>query len=402
MGDKALQVVPALPGGRRRFSGDMSATGVKEMIELSRKAVCKGIYLSAALIALGACFSPALAQKQVTVQLSTDTPALKQMIESAKKEGGVLNVMNATLAQPEFINGISAGMTKKFGFPIKINIVPGPSPSALAPQLVQEFKAGRPAASDIFMGDDVNAMPQVAANAVINTNWRELDPSIPEEFVGPDGAFLRLSSRIMGCLWYNTNLVKPNEVPKTLNDVLNPKWKSAIATTSFSAGFREAAGLFGQEKEMLEFLKKFKESGNLAGFIRGGEVERIASGEFAMMVLATGEAKAAAFRDNGAPVNYTVLKDMPFVSYWVMDVPKNSAHPNLAKLFALFMLTREAQDLYYRADESDHHLIVGSTTGKEMARALKGITPKEVTNDVLVQNWQELDRVRPKLGAALR
>ena len=372
------------------------------MIKLSRKAIGKASHLMGVLAALAVCFSPAMAQKQVVIQLSTDTPVLKPVIEAAKKEGGALNVMNATLAQPDFINGISAGMTKKFGFPIKINIVPGPSPSALAPQLVQEFKAGRPASSDIFMGDDVNAMPQVAADAVINTNWRELDPSIPEEFVGPNGAFLRLSSRIMGCLWYNTDLVKPNDVPKSLNDVLNPKWKSAIATTSFAAGFREAAGLFGQEKEILDFMKKFKESGNLAGFIRGGEVERIASGEFAMLALATGEAKAAAFRDKGAPVNYTVLKDMPFISYWVMDIPKNSAHPNLAKLFALYMLTRDAQDLYYRADESDHHLIVGSTTGKEMAKALKDITPKEVTNEVLLKNWEGLERVRPKLSAALR
>jgi ABC-type Fe3+ transport system substrate-binding protein len=372
------------------------------MIELRRQAAGKGICLSGALFALAACFSPALAQQQVTIQLSTATPALKEVIEAAKKEGGALNVMNATLAQPDFINGVSKGMSEKFGFPIKINIVPGPSPSALAPQLVQEFKANRPASSDIFMGDDVNAMPQVAANAVINTDWRALDPSVPEEFLGPDGSFLRLSSRIMGCLWYNTNLVKPNEVPRTLNDVLNPKWKSAIATTSFSAGFREAAGLFGQEKEILEFLKKFRDSGNLAGFIRGGEVERIASGEFAMMVLATGEAKAAAFRDKGAPVDYVVLKEMPFVSFWVMNVPKNSAHPNLAKLFALYMLTRDAQDHYFRADESDLHFLVGSKTAKEINKSLKDITPKVVTNDILVKNWEGLERVRPKLSAALK
>jgi iron(III) transport system substrate-binding protein len=372
------------------------------MIQLRRKALRKGSYLSGAVLAVAAFVSPVLAQQQVSVQLSTATPALREVIEAAKKEGGVLNVMNATLAQPDFINGVSKGMSEKFGFPIRINIVPGPSPSALAPQLVQEFKAGRPASSDIFMGDDVNAMPQVAAKAVINTDWRALDPTIPEYLVGPDGAFLRLSSRIMGCLWYNTNLVKPNEVPRTLNDVLNPKWKSAIATTSFSAGFREAAGLFGQEKEILDFLKKFKESGNLAGFIRGGEVERIASGEFAMMVLATGEAKAAAFRDKGAPVDYTVLRELPFVSYWVMDVPKNSAHPNLAKLFTLYMLTREAQDFYFKADESDLHHLVGSKTANEMDKTFKDITPKVVDNAVLVKNWEELERVRPKLGAALR
>jgi ABC-type Fe3+ transport system substrate-binding protein len=252
------------------------------------------------------------------------------------------------------------------------------------------------------MGDDVNAMPQVAAKAVIKTDWRALDPTIPEVLVGPDGAFLRLSSRIMGCVWYNTNLVKGDEIPKTLNDVLNPKWKSSIASTSFSAGFREAAGLFGMEKETLEFLKKFKESGNLAGFLRGGEIERIASGEFAMMVLATGEAKAVALRDKGAPVDYLVLPESPFLSFWVMDVPKNSAHPNLAKLFALFMLTKEAQEQYFHVDQSDLHYIVGSRTAVELKKAFKNFQPKVVTNEILVKNWEGLDRVRPKLSAALR
>jgi ABC-type Fe3+ transport system substrate-binding protein len=346
--------------------------------------------------------SPAFAQQQVTVQLSTATPALREVIEAAKKEGGTLNVMNATLAQPGFITGVSKGMSEKFGFPIRINIVPGPSPSALAPQLVQEFKAGRPASTDLFMGDDVNAMPQVSVKAVINTDWRALDPSIPEFLVGPDGAFLRLSSRIMGCVWYNTNLVKGDDIPRTLNDVLKPKWKSAIASTAFSAGFREAAGLFGQEKETLEFLKKFKESGNLAGFIRGGEVERIASGEFAMMVLATGESKAVALRDKGGPIDYTVLREIPFLSFWVMNVPKNSEHPNLAKLFALYMLTRDGQEFYFKADESDLHYLTGSRTAMELNKAFKDFSPKIVTNEILVSNWEGLERVRPKLSAALR
>src|SRR5581483_6641595 len=138
--------------------------------------------------------------------------------------------------------------------------------SALAPQLVQELKAGRQASSDIFMGDDVNAMVQIEADSLLDVDWKSLIPSLTDDVLGPKNAFIRLFSRVMGCVWYNTDLVKPNDVPRTLKDTLSPKWKGRLASTSFLAGFREAAGLFGREQEIADFLKTMQSSGNLAGF----------------------------------------------------------------------------------------------------------------------------------------
>lgn len=186
---------------------------------------------------------------------------LQRVITDAKAEGGKLNIINQSIADPNFINGVSAGMTKKYGFPITVNIAPGPTPSALAPQLVQEFQSKHPSSTDIFLGDDVNAMVQVSAGSALEINWKALDPGVIDEALGPSNQFLRLASRIIGCVWYNTDLVKPNDVPKKLSDTLNPKWKGRIASTSFIAGFREAAGLFGMEKEMIDFLRAFQQSG---------------------------------------------------------------------------------------------------------------------------------------------
>lgn len=342
----------------------------------------------------------------VTIASATSVCAqnaeLQRVISDAKMEGGKLNIINQSIADPNFINGVSAGMTKKYGFPIALNIAPGPTPSALAPQLVQEFQSNHPSSTDIFLGDDVNAMVQVSAGSALEVNWKALDLAVLDEALGPSNQFLRLASRIIGCVWYNTDLVKPNDVPKKLNDTLNPKWKGRIASTSFIAGFREAAGLFGMEQEMVDFLRAFHQSGNLAGFLRGAAAERIASGEFAMMVVGPGEYSVIKQQKRGAPVAFTILQEMPFISYWAMDIPKNSAHPNLAKLFALYMSTREGQDLFYNTASFDLHFLAGSKSAETFRTAFQSIKPRLVTNEILTSRWQDFERVAPILTKAMR
>jgi iron(III) transport system substrate-binding protein len=337
-----------------------------------------------------------------TATVRAQNSELQSVIAAAKAEGGKLNIINQSIADPAFINGVAAGMTKKYGFPITINIAPGPTPSALAPQLVQEYKAGRASSTDIFLGDDVNSMVQIAAGSALEVDWKALDPSVPDEALGPSNQFLRLASRIIGCVWYNTDLVKPNDVPKKLSDTLNPKWKGRIASTSFIAGFREAAGLFGMEKEMVDFLRALQQSGNLAGFLRGAAAERIASGEFAMMVVGPGEYSVIKQQKRGAPVEFTILQEMPFISYWTMAIPKNSAHPNLAKLFALYMMTREGQDYFYNTASFDLHFIKGSKSAETFQTAFKSITPRMVTNEILTSRWNDFERVAPALTKAMR
>jgi iron(III) transport system substrate-binding protein len=337
-----------------------------------------------------------------TAMVRAQNAELQRVIAGAKSEGGKLNIINQSVADPNFINGVAAGMTKRYGFPITLNIAPGPTPSALAPQLVQEFQSNRASSTDIFLGDDVNAMVQVSAGAALEVNWKALDPAVLDEALGPGNQFLRLASRIIGCVWYNTDLVKPNDVPKTLNDTLNPKWKGRIASTSFIAGFREAAGLFGMEKEMIDYLKALEQSGNLAGFLRGAAAERIASGEFAMMVVGPGEYSVVKQQKRGAPVAFTILQEMPFISYWAMDIPKNSAHPNLAKLFALYMSTREGQDYFYSTASFDLHFMAGSKSAETFRTAFQLITPRLVTNEILTSKWQDFERVAPALTRAMR
>lgn len=329
--------------------------------------------------------------------------ALLAVIEAAKGEGGTLGIPNQTVAgEPDMVDALAKGMTDYFGFSIKIDAVSGPSPSRMAPQLVEEYAAGKPAVTDVFVGDDVNVMPQIEGNSVMQIDWASLVPGLPDGVVGPDNAWLRLYTRIIGGISYNTDEVTPDNVPTSLNDLLDPQWKGRLATTSFVAGYREAAGLFGREQEILDFSQALYDSGNLQGFVRGGEVDRVASGEFAMYILMTGVTDTVQLKRKNAPIDFVVLPEMAIVSYWTVAVPKHSAHPNLATLFGVYMLTREAQDMWYKYRDNDLHLLPGSKTKADLDVWLAGIDAQFVTNQILVDNWLELQRVRPLIAAILR
>jgi iron(III) transport system substrate-binding protein len=235
----------------------------------------------------------------------------------------------------------------------------------------------------------------------MSVNWKELAPWIPDTAIGIDDSYLLYYSRI-GAVLYNTDLVKGGDVPRRLRDLLNPKWRGQIATTPYVFGFREAAGLYARDEEITSFLREFQRSGNVAGFMRCGEDERLASGEFAMLAIGCGTAGVQELKAKGAPVDYAILEDLAIMSFWAVSVPKHSAHPNLAKLFAVYAMTREAQDIQWKYHNQDLHYLEGSKFANELRPKLVNIEPQIVTNDVLVAKFDELDRIRPQLLRAVR
>jgi ABC-type Fe3+ transport system substrate-binding protein len=61
-----------------------------------------------------------------------------------------------------------------------------------------------------------------------------------------------------------------------------------------------------------------------------------------------------------------------------LGVPKNSAHPNLAKLFVGFMASKEAQSIIDKLDFRSSHLVEGTRMGKYLREnTVKLQEPKE-------------------------
>jgi len=96
------------------------------------------------------------------------------------------------------------------------------------------------------------------------------------------------------------------------------------------------------------------------------ETERRLSGEFDVFAIDCSQKNALAAKAKGAPIGYRIPSDAPMILYVYAAVPRHAAHPNAAKLWVNYLVSREAQDILYEVDFRDSHLVPGSKTAQEI------------------------------------
>jgi ABC-type Fe3+ transport system substrate-binding protein len=274
-------------------------------------------------------------------------------VEGAKKEGSlVLSWGTGTMGGIEGAQAMEKTFNKTYGLNIQFKYTPGPAMPQFASRIIQEAKAGQHASSDLFIGSENH----VVRMTLKKIDWSKAFPHVTPQMTDWDGRVLIVVSRTPG-FTYNTNLVSANDVPQKVEDVLNPKWKGKIASTPYAASFDRLALIWGEEKTTA-FLRTFPK--HVAGLIRCGEEERVANGEFAMMAFNCDLADQNEMREKGAPVSGRVFKDAGILSYWYLAVPSNAAHPNAATLLAALLVSKEGQEILWKAERTSSHLVDGT------------------------------------------
>ena len=301
-----------------------------------------------------------------------------ELIEGAKKEGMLRGQWGQnSFGGSEGFKEILAGINKKYKLDLKGQYTPGPDMQALMLRIIQEAAAGQPASTDLYLGNAQAMFDGLNAKALKPMNYSQLiqdKPATEGKFnpISPNGTHVAVATAVVG-IAYNTSLVKGNDIPKRMEDALNPKWKGKIASTPYAAGLREFAtpDFLGREK-MVEFTKKL--SKQIGGLMRCGESERITSGEFLMQVFTCGGNDVNVLKRTGAPLGHTVIEEGTVLHMRYAGVPRNSRSPNTAALFINFLMSPEGQELLWKHDGYDLHLYPGSQTKRELdvIRAAKG------------------------------
>jgi iron(III) transport system substrate-binding protein len=182
-------------------------------------------------------------------------------------------------------------------------------------------------------------------------------------------------------LIYNTNSVKPDQAPKSYDDLLRPAWKGKLLFDP-EAGYILAAmeAAWGREKAVAYLSRLAKQD---ISYRRGGTLttQAVSSGEYPIGIAINGETSAA-IREKGAPLGFKVLAPT-IVKPEGLFIARNAPHPHAALLFAEWVLSEEAQSF------------LAGTLGK--GSAMKGARSKfkdfQIKPDFVVS---------PKLGTNLR
>ena len=329
-----------------------------------------------------AALTTCLAIAYGTYPLNAQT--LEQLIAGAKKEGEVTLVASAsTFGGKKGFAELEAGFNKRFGLKHKVNLAPGPSFPQVAARVLTELKSGAKSSTDLYLGSDGTMSDMSREKALQKVNWSGTFPWVTKEMEILPQETLLVYASLHGII-YNSNSIPKEKAPKGYEDLvdpaLSPTWAGKIAIPAYIHWLIRVSGSWGKEK-VLSFARKLAPL--TGGRLRQGEEERIVSGEFPIMASTGGALEAMwKWQAKGAPLVGLSGSTPATSSYYQLGVPRNSAHPDSAKLFVAFMTTREAQAVMEKHDWRSSYLVDGTL----MAKYVK-------SNKIKLQDPAELNEI---------
>jgi len=292
--------------------------------------------------------------------------SLQALIDGARKEGQ-LNLIwgEGTEGGTPGIQELATGFDKAYGLPTKVQFTPGDSMPNMGAKLIQEYQTKRPATSDLYVGYAVHMAAAAQADALESVAWATWAPNIKDPaMIAGNGLAVGFETSTPG-ITYNSQKITGSAIPKTMDDLLKPEYKGKIASTPYAANFDLLSmdALWGEQRTV-DYLNKF--TTQVAGLIRCDETSRVESGEFQLLASDCSQANTYREKAKGGPVNFVIPSDAPLLLPLYLAVPKNAAHPDTAKLWINYLMSREGQDILYKFDQEDSQLVPGSNTAKQL------------------------------------
>lgn len=165
----------------------------------------------------------------------------------------------------------------------------------------------------------------------------------PEGFKDPQG-FWTAFYQIPYVIGYNTKLVASKDAPASYEDLLQPRWKGWIALeTAEYQWFYHWMQILGRDKG-LDFMKKFAGQ-NLQ--MRAGHTllaQLVGAGEAALATVVYSN-RVERMKASGAPIDWVRFKGPTISAINAISIPERAPHPNAARLFVDFVLSKEGQSL---------------------------------------------------------
>lgn len=261
----------------------------------------------------------------------------KRLIERAKQEGAL--TIYTSLAPSEARPMVEA-FEKKYG--IKVELWRALS-ERVVQRAVSEAKAGRHAVDVVATNGP--EMESLAREKVLTTyhtpHLADLPPAgIPKHRLWlPD----RLQFFVVG---FNTNLVKKEDLPKTLKGFLDPKWKGKLGIEAGDAEWMATLVKKWGEAEGMAFFRKLSE---MRPEVRKGHVllaQLVAAGEIPVGLTAY-SANVETLKRKGAPIDFAPIDAVARTQG--IGIAANAPHPAAALLYVDFILSAEDGQRMYES-----------------------------------------------------
>jgi iron(III) transport system substrate-binding protein len=274
------------------------------------------------------------------VALTKSAERQKILVEGAKKEGKV--TFYTGLIVDQVVRPLKEGFEKEYPF-IQVDFFRGNSEN-IARRVLTEYQAKRYDV-DVVSGSAATTMVQRAG--FMQRFYSPHLAEYPAELKDAKG-FWGTTNVYFMTLGYNTRNVKASELPKSYEDLLQPRWKGQMMwSTSRGSGAPQFIGnillTMGQEQGKA-YLQKLKGQ-NIAKSTASARqiLDLVIAGEYPLAIQIFNH-HAYISKAAGAPVEWQPLEPVT-ATINTIGLAKHAPRPHAAMLFLDFLFSKKGQKI---------------------------------------------------------
>lgn len=279
----------------------------------------------------------------------------EQTLAAAQKEGIVVVGIPAST---ELRTLIGEKFKNKFGISIELMAARGPENVT---RILTEHGAGV-RYYDVLVAGGATPLPMIAAGAAEDLSQYLILPEVKDPkywwggHIWEDNVSTKKHSYAFLCYtsetwWYNSSQADPSEA-RTYDDLLNPKWKGRIGLLDpRNPGSGQNTWSFIWKVKGEDYLARLARQDLLINQNLRQMADALAKGKLAF-TLGLSHYTYGPFIKAGLPVKpVSRIKEGAHANNGsgVITVVKNPPHPNAAKIFVNWLLSKEGQELYGKA-----------------------------------------------------
>lgn len=288
--------------------------------------------LAATLVAASALAAPPTSVAEIALYKGDDRQAVLEA--GAKKEGRLLLYTTGTQIKP-----ILDRFTQKYPY-IRLELQRGDNADT-ARRIMEEYRAGLYQADGFELASE--GLVIARENGILQPFWSPEEENYDPASIEKNKHWVSVRESYGG-IGYNTDIIAPDQAPKTWADLADPKFKGKLAISGSPSVTAHWTAIMVQEYGM-DILKKMQTQDMRVYNITSRALANLTvSGEAPISARAS-NAHFIESRKNGAKVAW-VAPGPVAVTDAVAAITIKAPHPHAMMLLIDFLLTKEAQAMY--------------------------------------------------------
>ncbi|HVR14782.1 MAG TPA: extracellular solute-binding protein [Candidatus Limnocylindrales bacterium] len=229
------------------------------------------------------------------------------------------------------------------------------SGAAIITRLDVEARAGKPL-SDVVLSGQLGVLALIEKKIAMRYRSPERE-FFRDGLKDKDGLWTAYMTNVMVSA-YNTRQIKKEEAPRTVEDLLKPRWKGKLTMDSQSYVWFGTMLQYLGEEAGLRFMRQLNEQNISHQRGRRLMTQLVAAGEFDMAVE-TNLNSVLTLNKQGAPLSFAPIQPY-FLSPSLVFMSANAPRPYTGALFIDYLLSEDGQKIVVTTNRMPAHAKVKS------------------------------------------